>query len=950
MVHDQHRNSLKKDHQLHWYRIDKVLGQGGFGITYLAHDPNLDQYVAIKEYLPMEFAVRDGDNSVHPASSANGERYRWGLDRFITEARTLAKFKHPAIVRVLSVFEENNTAYMVMEYEHGESLQQVLDRRKTLGEDELIPILAPLLDGLELIHSTGFIHRDIKPANIYIRADGTPVLLDFGSARQALGGQTKSLTSIVSPGYAPFEQYYSKTDRQGPWTDIYALAATMYRAISGILPMNAIDRSEAILKAERDLFVSVSEIGQDRYSVRFMRALDHALSFSEKQRPQSIAQWRGELGFDDRISAPTSPIPSAAQPSATRFETPPVPPDELATALAGRQALSGRELDVPRAATVPAPSSQTIPAAYELRPPIVGRRWWIVGAAVVALGLTMMVYNHTGSAPRSLISDVKNALVSLLSGVNGAQERADRLVAQGDRALAAGLIFEPLTDSAVDYYRRVIDIAPQHAGALQGIALVSPRIVSAIEDAIALGDLERAGEFLRTLRALPDQQHLIVMLEEELGEAQAMAAANVVQRRRIKEFLNEAATDFAEGRLLMPSGNNALVRYRAIQMLDPDNIDARRGIAAIVSKLTEEHETALAVRDFTLAGKRLKQVEPFLKKDRVEQLQQAFDVARKRDAAESEHAARVAELLQRAAADLKANRLSTPAGGSAVDRYRAVLKLDPQNAEAAAGLVKVGARYIDLADAAIRNRQLDNARDYIERARTLGRSSSTLQRLSTQLKTVENQIAEENVARAVAQERQRLAVAAAERQDRERLRLELEVARETAAAEKRRRQEVEAKRLFELEQNKQRAREAQQVVADRSTLVVEVDGFSSNLELYGLKENEIRADIESRLSALGYNVVLHHQANRSMNTRLFLIRFRANLNSASGMFSYAASLALYDQVPKMANSIARSGLRPVWEKGTSGVAIQTDLQRVRGEYNLTMRNFTTEVGKAPGRL
>lgn len=301
MTQQELRNALKTGHVLHWYRIDKVLGQGGFGITYLAHDPNLDQHVAIKEYLPMELAVRDGDNSVYPASSANGERYQWGLDRFISEARTLVKFKHPAIVRVLSVFEDNNTAYMVMEYEHGESLQQLLDARKTLDEDELMPILAPLLDELEVIHATGFIHRDIKPANIYIREDGSPVLLDFGSARQALGQQTKTLTSIVSPGYAPFEQYYSKSDRQGPWTDIYSLAATLYRAISGIMPMDAIDRSEAIIKAERDVFVSAGEIGQGRYSTEFMRAIDHALNFSEKS-----ALSRLPIGAANSVLNPTT--------------------------------------------------------------------------------------------------------------------------------------------------------------------------------------------------------------------------------------------------------------------------------------------------------------------------------------------------------------------------------------------------------------------------------------------------------------------------------------------------------------------------------------------------------------------------------------------------------------------------------------------------------------------
>ena len=185
MAEAELRNSLKPRHELHWYRIESVLGQGGFGITYLAYDSNLDQQVAIKEYLPMELAVREHDYSVHPASAAHGDRYKWGLDRFIVEARTLAKFKHAAIVRVLSVFEDNNTAYMVMEYEGGSSLQQILDRQKTLDEIELRALLVPLLDGLELIHARGFIHRDIKPANIFLTTDGLVKVVDFGLAKLA---------------------------------------------------------------------------------------------------------------------------------------------------------------------------------------------------------------------------------------------------------------------------------------------------------------------------------------------------------------------------------------------------------------------------------------------------------------------------------------------------------------------------------------------------------------------------------------------------------------------------------------------------------------------------------------------------------------------------------------------------------------------------------------------
>ena len=240
--------------------IKKILGQGGFGITYLAEDTNLNQTVAIKEYLPIEFAVRTGDDSVQPVSGEHGDTYHWGLERFMNEAQTLARFKHPGIVRVLAVFQENNSAYMVMEFEQGQGLHEILKQRKTLPEDELTAYILPILDGLEAIHKLQFVHRDIKPANIYIRDDGSPVLLDFGSARQSLKEQTRTLTSMVSPGYAPFEQYTGKSDKQGPWTDIYGLGATMYRCVTGISPVESMARSESIIHTGKDVFVTAGEI------------------------------------------------------------------------------------------------------------------------------------------------------------------------------------------------------------------------------------------------------------------------------------------------------------------------------------------------------------------------------------------------------------------------------------------------------------------------------------------------------------------------------------------------------------------------------------------------------------------------------------------------------------------------------------------------------------------
>lgn len=228
MTIQTHRNALPLGFQLHWYRIDGFLGQGGFGITYLAFDLNLHRRVAIKEYLPVEIAVREEAISIHPVSSECDEEYRWGLERFIAEARTLAKYQHPNIVKVLNVFEANHTAYMVMGYEDGESFSDALKRRKTLEEAELLMVLRPIADGLQKIHQSGFIHRDIKPANIFIRKDGSPVLLDFGSARHSVGEHTRTMTRILSPGYAPIEQYYGEGEEQGPWTDIYGLAATLY--------------------------------------------------------------------------------------------------------------------------------------------------------------------------------------------------------------------------------------------------------------------------------------------------------------------------------------------------------------------------------------------------------------------------------------------------------------------------------------------------------------------------------------------------------------------------------------------------------------------------------------------------------------------------------------------------------------------------------------------------
>ena len=207
--------ALPLGHRLQDYELVRVLGAGDFGITYLGTDHSLKKAVAIKEYLPSDIATRTTNHSVVPQADAVRGDFQWGLDRFLDEASTLARFDHRHIIKVYRFFKAHGTAYMVMEYAEGETLSAYLERKGTLSEAELKEILYPLMDGLEVVHRANLLHRDIKPANIVIRAeDGSPVLLNFGAARQAIGAKRGPLAEMLTPGYAPIEQY-SELDEQG---------------------------------------------------------------------------------------------------------------------------------------------------------------------------------------------------------------------------------------------------------------------------------------------------------------------------------------------------------------------------------------------------------------------------------------------------------------------------------------------------------------------------------------------------------------------------------------------------------------------------------------------------------------------------------------------------------------------------------------------------------------
>lgn len=289
-----HKNALPRGHELAEYTIESVLGHGGFGVTYLAKDTSLGAKVAIKEYLPHELATREEETKIIPNLDAKNavKDYHWGLKRFLKEAQSLAKFKHPNIVRVLRYMEANGTAYMVMEYEKGISLGQFLrEHGNKMNEGDLLKIILPILNGLEAVHNAGLLHLDIKPDNIYIRKDGTPMLIDFGSARQALSGSKRV---VLTPGYAPIEQYPDKGER-GPWTDIYAIGASMYRCIEGKRPSDSLDRYQMILKFKADPMTPVEKIGGGKLAKKTIKCIDWALQCYPTDRPKTARDFQDAL-------------------------------------------------------------------------------------------------------------------------------------------------------------------------------------------------------------------------------------------------------------------------------------------------------------------------------------------------------------------------------------------------------------------------------------------------------------------------------------------------------------------------------------------------------------------------------------------------------------------------------------------------------------------------------
>ena len=598
-VAQSHRNALSAGVLLLWYKIERVLGQGAFGITYLATDSNLHRPVAIKEYLPSQLSFREGDGSVLALTDDLADEYGAGLRRFIAEARTLAKFEHPSIVRVHNVFEANRTAYMVMQYEEGEDLGQILKRRRTLAEAEILHVLYPLMAGLEVIHAQGFVHRDIKPGNIFIRRDGTPLLLDFGSAREAIAGEARTLTNFVSPGYAPIEQYAGKSNQQGPWSDIYGLGATVYRAMTGRAPIDAVERSHALAQETRDSYQTGAESTQGNYSEALLAAVDRALRFRAQERPQSIAEWRQVLPpratvdaatanlFAARAQATDAPLVTAAPTlmvtlvataeQATHVSTVPLTRTEPNLRTEVHPSLAAGEADSPP--SIPRADPEVVTGEVMT---LAQRRWglrhYLIGFAMLAaVGVAVGAWlgrslGEGGASPDSAVTAVAPAPVAanvaepaLLHAERAAmvtpssataaparvdleRQRMDRiadLLYGASQDLDAMRLMSPLGRNAYEKYREVLVLDPQHAAALGGIEAISDRYVGLVYRDLDAGRIARAETFLVKAEALSPDRPAVVEARAALETAKQVAtkppattaaAAPAVEPGRMEKF------------------------------------------------------------------------------------------------------------------------------------------------------------------------------------------------------------------------------------------------------------------------------------------------------------------------------------------------------------------------------------------------------------------------------
>ena len=663
-------HDLQPGFSILWYQIESVLGRGGFGITYLATDTNLGQLVAIKEYLPHDFATRSGDSTVQPVSIEQSDMFSWGLERFMSEAKTLAKFKHPNIVRVLSVFKQNNTGYMVMEYEHGEDLSDIYKRKNRLSQQELEQIYYPIIDGLHSVHNAGFIHRDIKPSNIFIRDDGSPVLIDFGAARQAVGTRTRTLTSMLSVGYAPFEQYNEVPGKQGPWTDIYALGASMYQGITGEKPMESTQRGMALLHDETDPYEPLSVVSRPTgYSHSMLRAIDQALMVQIHDRPQTLDDFLGMLQ-GEIVLADLPPGPAKA-PEATviREKTVIRPRNRQFSGVSSSPVVTTEQSENDSRQQNPAPhseaavqvgSAQTFNKANAGKPAML-----FISVAVIGISLALLAY----------------LLWKGQQTVDPQQAQIQLLLNQARQSITEGSYYDESGQGALNRYLKIQQIDARNPDAKKGIDRVAGLMLKEALNAIENRQFSRASERIKTLdRYVPKLTGL-----DEAKQTLSTLLESDKRLKQVETLLGMADAAREKGHIYEPGQESAAAYYQQVLELDQANDLARRGLADSLDKIITDIQRAIQSGNLDRAEKLLS----------IAQGISPDNHSLKNLHAEVSEAIRLKDLLTRAGRAYSQAHYLFPSGENAYTLYKKVLTVSPAHAEAQQRLRDIANFYVD---------------------------------------------------------------------------------------------------------------------------------------------------------------------------------------------------------------------------------------------------------------
>ncbi len=740
----KNKNSLHDGYLLHWYEIKSIIGRGGFGITYLAHDSNLDRYVAIKEYMPGDFASRESDSTVHPKTGEQKSLYEWGLERFIKEAQTLAKFNHPNIVRVLSVFEENNTAYMIMEYAQGEDLSTVYKNSPKFTEEQLLDTFIPIMDGLALVHNAGFIHRDIKPANIYICENNSPLLLDFGSARQSIGGKTKALTSLVTYGYAPFEQYNEGSGKQGPWTDIYSLGACIHVGITGQKPVDALQRGGNFLETGVDAYQPLSVVAKGEYSENFLLAIDNALMFKIDQRPQNILDWADMLlGKTQAPELPEYMFKSAVD-DATVIQ--PMPVAKAGTApsqgtqglvdahgkrnsrMTGTKIVKDRRRTTDKPEQIAArPDSNSNISGKRLKPssPDKAKSWLFIAissSVVILLIIAVSLFYISSSTPEATDTAQKLQLQN---------ERLEQLFSNAEQALSQKKYIMPTDNNAYYFYQQALEIKPDNKTAAKGIKKIESQLILLARTKYDNGDMTAARQYLKQL-------DIVNPLSDEADKLNHLIQKHLESTSQINSFLNKADKKLNENEYTKPENDNAFYYYLQVLALEPNNQAAEKGINNIEEQLNKEANTAYKNKQYNKSLDylaQLKLINP--ESTNAKSLENKINKEQSRES-------QIVSWLKKATTQKNNNYYTSPKNNNAFNSYNKILKLEPKNKQALDGLKNIQWHYKTQFNQHIAASRLNKAEDVISIMEEVSAPSSTIKQMQKTLKNSRQNVSDAN--------------------------------------------------------------------------------------------------------------------------------------------------------------------------------------------------------------